>query len=224
MADVSGFTAGRRRLVAERFRRIWAVVQSIADEPGQSRAGLAERFYLSERQIQSDLTVIQDVLGLPLIRQQGYRFAGQGAAGSALGVRDVMLLATLMTAHRPGSMAEGPLLELALRLPDLFPAHLRPLARLLLEPLGTRRQVCASLVTAILDGSVVRLHYPPGIMAPFAERSPMVRPELLLPVLGDWYLLARWDHGQTRMLPLAAVESVSWVPRESQPPCLRAAS
>src|SRR5215510_1493840 len=66
--------ADHRRLVAERFRRIWQLVEDIACSPGKSRKELATQFALSERQVQADLNVIRREMGLPLVRRQGYRF------------------------------------------------------------------------------------------------------------------------------------------------------
>src|SRR5499433_3444679 len=66
--------ADHKRLVAERFRRIWQLVEDIAGQPGKSRKELASQFALSERQVQADLNVIRREMGLPLVRRQGYRF------------------------------------------------------------------------------------------------------------------------------------------------------
>src|ERR1051326_5123236 len=68
------FGADHKRLVAERFRRIWALVEDIASCPGKSRKELANQFALSERQVQADLNVIRREMNLPLVRKQGYRF------------------------------------------------------------------------------------------------------------------------------------------------------
>ena len=67
----------RRGLIADRFQRIWEVVEYIAREPGQSRKQLAERFSLSERQVQADLNVIRTEMRLPLVRRHGYRFVNE---------------------------------------------------------------------------------------------------------------------------------------------------
>ena len=64
--------ADHRRLVAERFRRIWQLVEDIASQPGKSRKELASQFALSERQVQADLNVIRREMNLPLVRKQGY--------------------------------------------------------------------------------------------------------------------------------------------------------
>src|ERR1051326_4521069 len=68
------FGVDHKRLVAERFRRIWQLVEDIASNPGKSRKELANQFSLSERQVQADLNVIRREMNLPLVRRQGYRF------------------------------------------------------------------------------------------------------------------------------------------------------
>jgi hypothetical protein len=60
----------RKRLVADRFRRIWHIVQDIAETPGKSRKELADKFHLSERQVQADLNIIRTEMHLPLVRRQ----------------------------------------------------------------------------------------------------------------------------------------------------------
>lgn len=72
--------SGRQRLVADRFRRVWALAEEIAANPGQTRRELADRFYVSERQIQADLNIIRADLRLPLVRRQAYRYADEGGA------------------------------------------------------------------------------------------------------------------------------------------------
>src|SRR2546428_337446 len=42
--------ADHKRLAAERFRRIWQLVEDIASQPGKSRKELASQFALGERQ------------------------------------------------------------------------------------------------------------------------------------------------------------------------------
>ena len=61
--------ADHKRLVAERFRRIWQLVEDIASHPGKSRKELATQFSLSERQVQADLNVVRREMGLPLVRR-----------------------------------------------------------------------------------------------------------------------------------------------------------
>src|SRR6478735_8641876 len=86
-----------KRLVAERFRRIWHLVEDIAGEPGKSRKELAGQFALSERQVQADLNVIRREMGLPLMRRQGYRFVPTAPdPGPQLTMEEAQLLIVLL--------------------------------------------------------------------------------------------------------------------------------
>src|SRR5712691_9472486 len=89
--------ADHKRLVAERFRRIWQLVEDIAREPGKSRKELAAQFALSERQVQADLNVIRREMALPLVRRQGYRFLTDSADnGPAFSLAEAQLLLMLL--------------------------------------------------------------------------------------------------------------------------------
>src|SRR3954454_1033024 len=79
----------RKRLVADRFRRIWHIVEDIAETPGKSRRELADKFHLSERQVQADLNIIRTDMRLPLVRRQGYRFFAEGTPGGGEGCFDL---------------------------------------------------------------------------------------------------------------------------------------
>lgn len=223
------YERGRQRFVADRFRRIWAVVEYVAANPGTSRAQIAQHFHLSERQVQADLNIIREDMNLPLVRESGYRFASDANAPAVLRDRDLMVLAQILgSAVRrslPASEAD-PIRELAARLTEAFPPHLQPLARLLLGNLGhSRRQIADALLAAIVGGTVVRLHHPPGVLVPgWIDDDLTVRPDLLFPHGRDWYLLATDARGRTRMVSLAAVESVSRVNRSDWPAALRSAS
>src|SRR3954454_6106176 len=88
----------RKRLVADRFRRIWAMVEDIAETPGKSRRELADTFHLSERQVQADLMMIRTDMRLPLVRRQGYRFVAEGPANGAgtFDLREAQLLVMIL--------------------------------------------------------------------------------------------------------------------------------
>ncbi len=93
----------------ERFRRIWQIVEDIARTPGKTRRQLAHQFNLSERQLQSDLNVIRQPMGLPLVRRHGYRFAGdEGDAGTVFSLAEAQLLLMLLkrAAHDPSLPVE----------------------------------------------------------------------------------------------------------------------
>src|SRR5579859_6583808 len=119
--------ADHKRLVAERFRRIWQLVEDIASHPGKSRKELAAQFALSERQVQADLNVIRREMSLPLVRRQGYRFlTDTSETGPQFSLAEAQLL--LMLLRRAASDASLPvdrLRSLMVKLPYLFPLHLR---------------------------------------------------------------------------------------------------
>src|SRR5437764_2318875 len=126
---LEGGAMERKRLVADRFRRIWQIVEHIAREAGKSRRELADRFSLSERQVQADLNVIRAEMRLPLVRRQGYRFVNQ--EGGPIGVLELqeaqLLLLLVRQAQADRSMPADRLASLIDKLPGLFPPHLQPL-------------------------------------------------------------------------------------------------
>ena len=185
-----------RRLAADRFRRIWELVEDIAGTPGKSRKVLAAQFALSERQVQADLNVIRREMGLPLVRRQGYRFVTDTQDnGPPFSLAEAQLLLMLLrrAAHDP-SMPIDRLRSLMGKLPSLFPLHLRPLVAKTLEATngsergGRQQEIFAALAEALLRKSYVTLHYPPGEPIS-AIQEPIVQPEVLFPYLHGWHLI-----------------------------------
>jgi predicted DNA-binding transcriptional regulator YafY len=208
----------RKRLVADRFRRIWHIVEDIAETPGKSRRELADKFHLSERQVQADLNIIRSDMRLPLVRRQGYRFISEGAPGAGEGCFDLreaqLLVMILRQATRDRAIPGDRLQSLMRKLPSMFPAHLQPLVQRTLEAVisprsGQQQQVFAALADGLLRGNYVRLHYPPGdTSSPLPE--PTVRPELLLPYLNSWYLIGECrQRNRTMMFNIDAVTAVT---------------
>jgi predicted DNA-binding transcriptional regulator YafY len=188
--------ADHKRLVAERFRRIWQLVEDIASLPGKSRKELATQFSLSERQIQADLNVIRREMGLPLVRRQGYRFVTDTPdSGPQFSLAEAQLLLMLLrrAAHDP-SLPVDRLRSLMVKLPFLFPLHLRPLVAKTLEAAngsdrgGRQQEIFAALAEALLRKSYVKLHYPAG--DPMSSiQEPIVQPEVLFPYYKSWHLI-----------------------------------
>ncbi|HYU20181.1 MAG TPA: hypothetical protein VEQ11_15945 [Chloroflexota bacterium] len=209
----------RKRLVADRFRRIWHIVEDIAETPGKSRRELADKFHLSERQVQADLNIIRSDMRLPLVRRQGYRFVAEGSAATGGGCFDFreaqLLVMILRQATRDRAIPGDRLQSLMKKLPAMFPAHLQPLVQRTLDavisPRTGQQQVFAALADSLLRGSPIKLHYPPGdTSSPLPE--PIVRPELLLPYLSSWYVIGDCrQRNRTMMFNLDAVTSVSGV-------------
>lgn len=210
-----------KRLIADRFRRIWHITEEIAANPGHSRLELANLFNMSERQIQADLNIIRCDMHLPLVRRQGYRFTGEGPTTGAgcPDLRDALLLALALRETRAGS--EGHRHALLAKLPAMFPPHLTPLVERILEAVTAPRtaaqgHIFTALAEAVLTDSWVRLHYPPHHpSAPFRKAEAIVKPEALLPHLGQWYVLGDVQYGHwvqrtaSRMVLLDPVTAVT---------------
>ena len=188
--------ADHRRLVAERFRRIWQLVEEIASQPGKSRKELAGQFALSERQVQADLNVIRREMNLPLVRKQGYRFLTDPQdSGPPFSLAEAQLLLMLLrrAVHDP-SLPVDRLRSLMIKLPFLFPLHLRPLVAKTLEAAnasdrgGRQQEIFAALAEALLRKSYVKLHYPAGDPVSSIQ-EPIVQPEVLFPYLKSWHLI-----------------------------------
>jgi predicted DNA-binding transcriptional regulator YafY len=209
----------RKRLVADRFKRIWSVVQYISEQPGRTRKELADHFALSERQLQSDLNVIRDEMGLPLTRVHGYRFADtrpKEQASKGFTLRDLHTLFLLVhTASADPSIPKDAFDEIVAKLPSAFPPPLQPLVRKTLCPytgdeFGPTPEVYAHLAEALLRHCPVKLNYPPRDSVGYLT-EPIVDPEILLPLEGSWYLIGRC-HQRKRdvMFCLDTVDSVSF--------------
>src|ERR687884_639748 len=205
-----------RRLAAERFRRIWQLVEDIAQCPGKSRKQLATEFALSERQVQADLNVIRREMGLPLVRRQGYRFAGDGQdSGPPFSLAEAQLLLLLLRqASRDHPLPGDRLRSLMVKLPYLFPLHLRPLVTKTLEAASSERvgrqpEIFAALAEALLRKSYVKLHYPAGDPVSSIQ-EPIVQPEVLFPYLKSWHLIGTCrQRGRVMVFDLDTVVAVT---------------
>ncbi|MBX5489506.1 MAG: hypothetical protein IRZ14_00015 [Chloroflexi bacterium] len=183
----------RRRLVADRFRRVWALVEYIVRHPGCHRRELARHFALSERQLQADLEMIRRELGLPLVRRQGYRFL-EGDAPAPLGLPDLCLLGRLLQHAAAGRLASSEAISaLAERLIATLPAHLRPLASAALAPAKgrpsdtARERALELLAQGAAGGRPIRLRYQPVVRGPVWEA--LIDLEAMLPYGEGLYLL-----------------------------------
>lgn len=209
---------GKRRLVADRFRRVWQMVQEIAERPGQTRVDLSERFHLSERQVQADLNIIRSEMRLPLVRRQGYRFVDEGTPSAEMicDLRDAQMLVLLLQhASRDRSIPDERMRALRRKLPAMFPSHLTPLVQRTLEAViaprsGSRHQVFSALADALLRGASVRLHHD-ALIWPYSVHEPIVTPELLLPYLGSWFVLGHCHQtNRSMMVDLEIVTAVTF--------------
>jgi predicted DNA-binding transcriptional regulator YafY len=197
--DDDGFSApfaDHKRLVAERFRRIWQLVEDVASQPGKSRKELAAQFSLSERQVQADLNVIRREMNLPLVRRHGYRFVTDTQdPGPHFSLDEAQLLLMLLRrAAHDSTLPVERLRSLMGKLPFLFPLHLRPLVTKTLEAAsasehgGRQQEIFAALAEAQQRKSYVKLHYPAGDPVS-AIQEPIVQPEVLFPYCQSWHLI-----------------------------------
>ena len=209
----------RKRLVVDRFRRIWDIVEFIAAHPGCSRKVLADRFALSERQVQADLNVIRQDMALPLVRRRGYRFVANDEAPPPLGLADAQLLGlALRRAAADATIATGAVKALAAKLPALFPPHLRPFLVRALLPVADAgdadagADVLGVVARAIQCGVQVRLRYGAGRNAALLA-EPLVEPELVVPYRGCWYLIGYCQQrGRALMFRLDTVAEATLAP------------
>jgi predicted DNA-binding transcriptional regulator YafY len=209
--------ADHKRLVAERFRRIWQLVEDIARQPGKSRKELAGAFSLSERQVQADLNVIRREMGLPLVRRQGYRFVTDNPdTGPQFSLAEAQLLLMLLqrAAHDP-SLPVDRMRSLMNKLPFLFPLHLRPLVAKTLDTASTperggqQQEIFSTLADALLHRSYVKLHYPAG--DPISSlQEPIVQPEVLFPYCKSWHVIGTCrQRGRIMVFELDTVVAVT---------------
>jgi predicted DNA-binding transcriptional regulator YafY len=204
----------RDQLAIDRLSRIWAIIEYIAENPGTSRQKLAERYALSERQVQEDLRVIREELRFPLVRRKGYRFA----AGDNHVVLDFSfsearaLISALKVAAQERTVPPEPLRSLLSKLPAIFPLHLQPLMRKSLESLSNPEQaleekVFLTLTEALFERRPVQLHL--SARAGAGLPDPVIEPHLMMPYLGAWYLVGRCR--QKKRVMMFRVENIEAV-------------
>jgi predicted DNA-binding transcriptional regulator YafY len=207
----------RKRLVADRFKRIWSIIQCISDQPGLDRSELAQRFALSERQLQSDLNVIRADIGLPLRRERGYRFVDSRDGADGLRLEDVLTLSQMVrSAWEDPTIPGDALIALTGKLADAFPPPLRPLVRTALassgaDEAGLTPDMLLSIAGAMAHRQPVRLHFALSAGAGFPA-EPVVDPEVLLPYGESWYVIGHCHQRQrVMMICLDAVDAISVV-------------
>jgi predicted DNA-binding transcriptional regulator YafY len=105
--------------------------------------------------------------------------------------------------------------SLMIKLPFLFPLHLRPLVAKTLEAAtaserGARQQeIFAALAEALLRKSYVKLHYPAGDPIS-AIQEPIVQPEVLFPYCQSWHLIGNCrQRGRMMVFDLDSVVAVT---------------
>jgi predicted DNA-binding transcriptional regulator YafY len=105
-----------------------------------------------------------------------------------------LLVLVLSRARGDRTIPRARLDTLIAKLPGIFPPHVAPLAEQTLRAVAAPRTereagIFAALSDALLTGVWVRLAYEHG-QARWYGTEPVVKPELLVPYLGRWYLIA----------------------------------
>jgi predicted DNA-binding transcriptional regulator YafY len=204
----------RKRLVADRLRRVWRIAEYVAYHPGCSRSELAERFAIAERTLQADLNTMRQDMGLPLVRRDGYRFLAEPeSAAVAFGFGEAYLLTRAVgRLGAEGAASADAVQALAAKLPRLFPPHLRPLLAYALSGVAPGWQdaddesVAGVLARALQRGAMVYLRYATG-GATGVSLEIALRPEVVVPYHGGWYVIGECqDTRKVRVVALAAVE------------------
>lgn len=182
----------------KRTARILDIIQNIAIAPGRwSRKALAERYEVSERQIQRDLEVIRHGLKLDLRRTAtGYRFGSLPRLPTvSYSVTEALALLLAAQAGRHFGVDSEELASAVGRLESVFPEEFRPLLRMLAlwQPPFVRARAASQPLLAINRAigrrRKLRIWYrAPGAASVPTER--VVQPCSLLPYGRAWYLLA----------------------------------
>jgi len=214
--------------MADRFQRIWSIVERIDAEPGLGRRQLAEEFALSERQLQADLEVIRLEMGFPLTRRQGYRFDGHAPATEGLGLQDAVILARLARASRdqeePPVSADA-LHNLLARVASAFPARFQPFARAVLcggmiDDIDHASPMLITLAESLLRQEPVRVRLLTHA-SPSTYQELTVDPQLLIPYGEAWYFVG-YCHERRRDVMIALNElQPHFVERPLQAPPLK---
>ena len=130
------------------------------------------------------------------MRRQGYRFLIETQEQNpqfSLAEAQLLLMMLRRGVHDP-TLPNDRLRTLMMKLPYLFPLHLRPLVAKTLEVAsasergGRQQEIFGVLAEALLKKSYVTLHYPAGDPIS-AIQAPIVQPEVLFPYLQSWHLI-----------------------------------
>ncbi len=177
-----------------RTRRIIDLLLRIANQPRRwTRRALAERYEVSEQQIDKDLHLLRHGLVMPLRHcRDGYYFERLATLpGLALSLPEALslLLAARLGQQMPG-ISQPDLSAAIARLETLLPAELLPVVRALghAGPAGSPDSLLLELQLAVAEGSRLRLLYR-SASRDGAALERLVDPYTLVPYARSWYLV-----------------------------------
>lgn len=182
-----------------RTARVLDVIQQIAIAPHRwRRRRLAEKYEVSERQIQKDLEIIRHGLRLPLCRDgDGYYFEHMPrlpTVSYTFSEAMALLLAARAAQAAPG-INSAELAAAIARLESLFPADFAPLLRQATDRLPKsasaphRQDMLALLHRALVERRQVRIVYATGSRGGEVNER-VVEPYHIMPYVRSWQLVA----------------------------------
>jgi len=183
----------------KRTARILEIIQLIATAPDRYlRRDLANRFEISERQIQKDLEVVRHGLKLALGHSsEGYYFEEMPRLPTLRYSfsEALALLSAVQAAHQVSGIGSAELAAAVARLEALFPSEFGPLLRQMSSPpvitaqREHRQQMLMLLNRALLVGRKVRMIYGTRSRGG-AVSERVVRPFHIMPYVRSWHLVA----------------------------------
>jgi predicted DNA-binding transcriptional regulator YafY len=192
-----------------RVARILEIIQYIATRPGGwKRKALAERYDLSERQIQKDLDIIRHRLGLPLIHDgAGYSFERIPKLPSVQYTfpEALSLLLAMQSAQQVSGVGSPDLAAAIARLQSVFPpefaAFIAQVNRQVTHPTQrtNRQQTLLLLHRALLEQRKARMTY--RTLSRGGELNErVVRPYHIMPYVRSWQLIAYCEKRQAVLM------------------------
>lgn len=192
----------RGSVIGQEFRRIariLEIIQLISISPRRwKRRTLAEKYGISERQIQKDLRIIREALHLPLQTYgDGYYFEklpSLPTVSYTFSEALALLLAARMAQAIPG-VNSAELAAAIARLESLFPEEFVPLLRQSAERLPRsakaphRQEMLTLLHRALAERRQVRIIYAIGAKGG-EESERVIEPYHIIPYVRSWQLIA----------------------------------
>ena len=182
-----------------RIARILEIIQMIARAPKRwTRKKLAEKFGISERQIQKDLRIVREALHLPLKSDgDGYYFERLPQLPTLSYTFEealALLLAARVAQTLPG-VNSAELAAAIARLESLFPEEFLPLLRQSTDRLprkaeaAHRQKMLTLLHRALVERRQVRIVYVIGAKGGVKSER-VVEPYHIMPYVRSWQLIA----------------------------------
>jgi predicted DNA-binding transcriptional regulator YafY len=192
-----------------RVARVLEIIQYIATRPGWwRRKSLAERYELSERQIQKDLDIIRHRLGLALVHDgKGYSFERipQLPTVAYTFSEALALLMAFQAAQQVSGIGSPDLAAAIARLQSVFPLEFAPLFGQITSQAarsGTRTQRQQTLLLlnrALIEQRKARLVYRTQSRGGELNER-VVRPYHIMPYVRSWQLIAYCERRQAVLM------------------------